>query len=59
MLKKAIICGLAIIFLAGCGGSGEPKKDPMRDWGTKKSTAVPMQDFPGGPVDNNQDTQKE
>ncbi len=51
MIKKAVACLIIILFCAGCGGSDTSKKDPMRNWGTKKSTAEPMKDFPGGSKD--------
>jgi hypothetical protein len=46
MIRKAIACGVILLLLAGCGCSDSSKKDPMRNWGTKKSTAVPPKDFP-------------
>ena len=46
MLKKVVTCVVLLLFLAGCSGSDSSKKDPMRNWGTKKSTAVPMKDLP-------------
>lgn len=51
MFRRAIIFGIMLVFLAACGGESGSKNDPMRDWGTKKSTAKPLQDFPGGPAD--------
>jgi hypothetical protein len=52
MFRKAVICGMVVLFLAGCGGSDNSGKDTMSGWGTKKSTAVPPSDFPGAPADN-------
>lgn len=52
MLRKAIVFGMVILFLAGCGASDKSKNDTMSEWGTKKSTAVPPKDFPGAPADN-------
>jgi PBP1b-binding outer membrane lipoprotein LpoB len=49
MFKKVAVCLILVLFLTGCSGSDSPSKDPMRNWGTKKSTAEPMKDFPGGP----------
>ena len=49
MIRKAIACGVILMLLIGFGCSDNSKKDPMRNWGTKKSTAIPMKDFPGGP----------
>jgi uncharacterized lipoprotein len=46
MIKKVITCGVIILVLASCSSSDNSKKDPMRDWGTKKSTATPMKDLP-------------
>lgn len=51
MFRRAIIFGIMLVFLAACGGEIGSKNDPMRDWGTKKSTGKPLQDFPGGPAD--------
>lgn len=59
MIKQAIACIVLAMFIAGCGASDNSKKDPMRNWGTKKSTAVPMKDFPGGPGDSKQLDRKE
>lgn len=59
MIKRATVCIVIALFIAGCGASDNPKKDPMRNWGTKKSTAVPMEDFPGGPGDNGQAERKD
>jgi len=49
MFRQAIAFGILVLFLAGCSGSDSSNKDLMRNWGTKKSTAIPMKDFPGGP----------
>lgn len=46
MLRKLITLVLIAMFLVGCSGSDGSKKDSMRNWGTKKSTAVPMKDLP-------------
>jgi len=51
MWKRIFMCIMIVMFLVGCGGDGGSKNDPMKDWGTKKSTAKPLQDFPGGPSD--------
>lgn len=51
MLKKVFMCSFIVLFLVSCSGSDHSNNDPMRDWGTKKSTATPMKDFPGGPAD--------
>ena len=59
MFRKAIVYGMVVLFLSGCGGSDNSVKDTMRDWGTKKSTAVPPKDFPGAPADNKWNENKE
>jgi len=59
MFKSIVVCGMVILFLTACGGSDSSKKDPMSDWGTKKSTAIPPKDFPGAPVDKKWNDTKE
>jgi hypothetical protein len=51
MFRKIFMCSIIVLFLVSCSGSDNSKNDPMRDWGTKKSTAVPPKDFPGAPTD--------
>jgi uncharacterized lipoprotein YehR (DUF1307 family) len=49
MFKKlitSVVILVMVLFLAGCNGSDDSKKDQMRNWGTKKSTATPMKDLP-------------
>jgi hypothetical protein len=46
MIRKVIAFGVILFLLVGSGCSDNSKKDPMRNWGTKKSTAVPPKDFP-------------
>jgi hypothetical protein len=59
MFRKAILFGMVILFLAGCGASDKSKNDPVRDWGTKKSTAVPPSDFPGAPAEKKWNDKRE